>query len=85
MVATTYKMAKEGIIGTETKPNVIDKAITYPMKKKLTQQTKQTNNKYLKVKMINLSAMNQTKVHYWINQGHWISQGLLKELKQRTH
>ena len=34
--------------------------------------------------MINISAMNQTKVYHWINQGRWINQGLLKELKLKT-
>ena len=45
---------------------------------------KQTNHKHPKVKKINLSAINQTRVCPWINQGHWINQGLRKELKQKT-
>ena len=28
--------------------------------------------------------MNQERVDYWINKGHWINQGILKELKQKT-
>ena len=56
-----------------------------PLKKiKFTPSTKQTNPKHLKVKKLNASAMNQTKVYHWINQGHWINKGLLKELKQKT-
>ena len=46
---------------------------------------KQKNHKHLKVKKINLSAINQTKVDNWINQGNWINQCLLKELKQKKH
>ena len=45
---------------------------------------KQTNHKHIKVKKINLSAMNETKLYHWINQVHWINQGLLKELKLKT-
>ena len=86
MVSTTDKMVKEGINDTETKPNVVEKAITHRMGEiKLTPKTKQTNHKHLKVRQINLSATNQTKVCTWINQGHWINQCLLKELKQKTH
>ena len=50
----------------------------------LTQSTKQTNRKHLKVKRTNLGATNQTNVWNWINQGHWINKELLKELKQKT-
>ena len=85
LVATIDKMVKEGINYMETEPNVVEKAITHHTKKiKLTPKTKQTNHKHLKVKKINLSAMNQTKVYHWINQCNWINQGLLKEMKLKT-
>ena len=35
-------------------------------------------------KKINLSEMNQTRVYHWINQSHWLKQGLFKELTLRT-
>ena len=59
LVTTTEKMVKEGINDMETKPNVVKEAITPPIEKnKLTQSMKQTNHKHIKVKQINLSAMN---------------------------
>ena len=36
LVATTYKIFKEGINDTETKPNVVDKAITRRIENKMT-------------------------------------------------
>ena len=55
LVHTTEKMAKEGINDMETKRNVVKTAITYTKGKiKLTQTSKQTNYKHLKVKKINL-------------------------------
>ena len=51
LVTTTDKMVKEGINDMETKPNVVKEAITHIIVKiKLTQSTKQTNHKHLKVK-----------------------------------
>ena len=79
LVATTENSVKEGNIDMETKPNVVDEAITHPIaKSKLTPKTKQNNHKHIKVKKINPSAINQTKLYHWMNQG------LLKELKQKT-
>ena len=76
MVTTTDKMVKKGINYMETEPNMVKEAITPPITNlKLTQSTKQRNHKYLRVKKINPSV---------INQGHWIFQGLLKGLKQKT-
>ena len=45
---------------------------------------KHTNHNHLKVKKINPSAINKTRVYHWINRVHWINQGLLKELKLKT-
>ena len=76
LVPNTDNMAKEGINNMETKPNVVEKVINNRRKKiKLTPCIKQTNHKHLKVKKINLSAINQTRVYNWINQG------IIKELK----
>ena len=81
----TYKMVKEWITDMETKPNVVKEAITPFIEKIiLTQSMKQINHKHLKVKKINPSAINQTKVDHLINQVHWKNQGLLKALKQKT-
>ena len=85
LVSTTEKIVKEGINYMETKPNVVDEAITHPTgKNKLDTVNKKTNQKHIKVKNINPSAMNQTRVYHWINQGHWINLWLIKELKQKT-
>ena len=79
LVTTTDKMAKEGINDREAKPNVVKEDITHTIAKTiLAQSTKQRNHKHLKLKKINPSAINQTKVDHWINQG------LLKELKHNT-
>ena len=73
LVTTTDEMVKEKINDMKTEPNVVERAITHPTaKKKLTPSTKQKNHKHLKVKKINTSAINQTKVDNWINQGYWI-------------
>ena len=50
LVTNTQKIVKEGINDTETKRNVVRKAITHHKGKKLTQSTKHTNQKHLKVK-----------------------------------
>ena len=68
----------------ETKTNVVEKAITHCMKKIIYAIKKKINHKHLKVKDINLSALNQTRVYHWINKVHWINQGLIRELKHKT-
>ena len=86
MVPTTDNMVKEGINDMETKPNVVEKSITHRKEKNKIDAIKETDKPQAsQSKNINLSAMNQTKVYHWINKGHWINQGLLKELKQNTH
>ena len=85
MVVTTDEMVKEWINDMETKNNVVEEAIPHPIAKiKFTPSMKQTNHKHLKVKNINPLAINQTRVDHWINQGNWINQGIIKELKQKT-
>ena len=51
---TTEMMVKEGINDMETKRNVVEIAITHHKGGKLTQSTKQTNHKHLKLKKINI-------------------------------
>ena len=72
LFATTKKIVKEDINDMEIKTNVVDDNIPHPIeiKIKLTPSTKQKKHKHLKVKKINPSEMNRTKVYYWINQGH---------------
>ena len=61
------------------------KPLLIPLQKiKLTQSTKQKKHEHLKVKKINPSAINYTKVDHWINQVDWINHGLLKEPKHKT-
>ena len=68
-----------------TKPNMMKEAITPPIaKNKIDTVNKTDKPQPYKSKRINPSAMNQTKVDHWINQVHWINQGLLKEPKQKT-
>ena len=55
LVPNTKNMVNEGINDKETKFNVVETSITHHKEKiKLTQSTKQTNYKHLKVKNINL-------------------------------
>ena len=85
MVANTEKIVKEGINDMETRPNVVDEAITHPISNnKIDTINKTDKTQCSKSKKINPSAMNQTKVYHWINQRRWINEGLLKELKYKT-
>ena len=62
-----------------TKPNVMKEAITPSIAKKNIDTVKKTDEPQAsKRRKINSSAINQTKVNNWINQGP------LKELKQKT-
>ena len=81
---TTKKMVKKGMNEMQTKRNVAEKAITnHKGKKNLALLTKQTNIKHFKAKKIHIYTMNQTRIWHWINKGHWINQGLLKQMKQK--
>ena len=79
MVTTKERISKEENNDTRTKPNVAKEAITpYIAKNKIDTVKKQRNQKHLKEKKTNPSAINQTKVYTWINQD------ILKQLKQKT-
>ena len=67
------------------KPNVVREAINPSIAKHNIDTVSITDKPQAsKRKNINSSEINQTKVHHWINQCHWINQGLLKEPKQNT-
>ena len=79
LVTTTEKKSKEGINNTKTNLMWRRKPSLIPLQQiKLTQSMKQTNHKRIKLKKINPSAINQIGVY------HWIYQGLLKAMKQKT-
>ena len=83
LVPTTENMVKEGI---NEKRNVVEKSITNHKEKNKIDAIKKTDKPqaYQSKKKINLSEMKQTKVCYWIDKGHWIIQGLIKQMKQKT-
>ena len=71
LVATIEKLSKKGLITWKQNLMWQSKPSLIPLQQiNLTQSTKQTNQKHIKVKKINPSAMNQTKVDHWINQGY---------------
>ena len=80
LVTTTDKNSKERINDMETKSNVVEEDITHPIAtNKIDTSNEIDKPQASKIKKyINPSAMNQTKVDHWINQGRWINRGLLK-------
>ena len=63
----------------EQKPDVARESInTTTEKKNIDKVNKSQKPQASKIKKINPSEINQSKVNHWINQG------LLKELKQKT-
>ena len=78
LVTTTEKIDKEGINDMGTKPNVMKEAINPPIEKNNIDIVNKTEKLKASQKKIHPAAINMTKVNHWINQG------LLKELKQKT-
>ena len=79
LVTTIDKIVKEGINDMGTKLNVVKEAITPPISKNNIDTVNIIEKPQAsKIKKINPSEINQTKVNHWINQG------LLKELKHKT-
>ena len=84
LVTSTEKRVKEGIHYIKI-TNVMKGAITNTIAtNKFDTVNKTEKVQETKVKKISKSEMNQTKLDYWINQGHWINKGLLNPLKQKT-
>ena len=64
---------------------MVKEAITHPIAKDKIDTVNETDKpKACKSKKINQSEKNNTKLDHWINQGHCINKGLLKELKNNT-
>ena len=70
LVTTTDKIVKEGINDMEIKPNVVKKSITPSIAKNNIDKVNKTEKPQ--------ASINQAKANHWINQG------ILKELKQKT-
>ena len=79
LVTNTDTVVKEGNNDMGTKPNEVKEAIT-PLiaKNNIDTVKKQINHKHPIKQQIHTAAINLTKVNHWINQG------LLKEVTQKT-
>ena len=79
LVTTKDNILKEGINDTKTKSTAVKEAITPTIAKRDFETVNKTEiPQASRIKKINTSAINQTKVNHWINQG------IIEELKEKT-